>query len=1155
MQQLQSESRLAGANRGVPNRRISDWSVVAVRSTARTEQVYCAVVPALHKFVLAGGILTGNSHPAPVSPHREAPATPGHAAAAGAIQSPTPRTGGTTSRSSVAGSRKKAATAELEALKRHLRKGREITSWDPVNITNGMLSMIAEDIAKGVLLDIAVDRASAFTGVVPDVAGKHVSGYVHDTRDDVEKSSAQFPGWEQDLGLVGRYKEEIAQAFQDAGVKGSQIRKDAATGKMWVSAGTLHGLISDVTRDTFLHVMTPMWEKAWNLGYSSAAQLLGKSLTVVNDQQVQGFIGTEGAHWLDQVSRTGLGNSNARSEIIARTEIARAMNAGAIQAYKDAGVSYKHLGVAPDERECEICKDAEDDGIIPLDAPFSSGGLSGPLHPNCVIGSTRVTARTGILGTSIRDYVGKFITIRTASGDELTATPNHPIATRCGWVPIAELKVGDNVLRSTCTHWPVDSVYPDVNDIPTRIEDIAKACPVTLAAMPVSPEDFHGDGSGSEICIVKTDRLLVDDGDALGGEMEGEHQFGSGHVDVITSFTFDTLSPGEQFFPWDSAAPDGFMGGSGKTDTLLRGRMRHAGIHSLTAVPGLDASFQEGTADRGAADSESFCERLLAFSSEIALDEIVHVECYFGSANVYNLETSAGWYIANSIVTHNCRCVPLPAGIDVEPPQAHIGKRFMTADEARQLFRDSLKNNDPEDESRVAWLLIRAPGKDGKWRYLLQQRDNGTWGMPGGTTHVGEDGFTAAFRETTEEIGDLPPLEFVRNFNHADPDGKQAYLFLCEANSIFTPQMNGSTPHETAGTGWFRRKEIGDLDLTDKFRDDWQNEVHLEEALKSISPSLSGEILVDPAQNAQGGGARWPYPHRTDGTEDPLHWDDAGPGAVPGEMGSAGGEPPHDDNFADRVNARGAPEGSKDGEFPRRRTRNKPASRFPSPETDGKYPQGGIGSAQPPGTGIPGNVKLDTPHPVVGSVPAKTPRPYRPHSEPPETFDPAETVETLTPEGNAVYDLPEARKGASDIGDPNPVEYEHVLNMMRSNFPEPAIDWVKRASWIGPVDIPWARINDANVDSWAASHQSGKVNEFARRLRADQNSVHPSVVIQGHNGDKVDIIDGHHRALAHKKLDQPVRAYVGTVKNPKDVKAALETHAMQFHSGTDPGNK
>ena len=53
--------------------------------------------------------------------------------------------------------------------------------------------------------------------------------------------------------------------------------------------------------------------------------------------------------------------------------------------------------------------------------------------------------------------------------------------------------------------------------------------------------------------------------------------------------------------------------------------------------------------------------------------------------------------------------------------------------------------------------------------------------MPGGTTHVGEDGWDAATRETTEEIGDLPHLLVRATLNHIDPDGKQVYLYLCEA--------------------------------------------------------------------------------------------------------------------------------------------------------------------------------------------------------------------------------------------------------------------------------------------------------------------------------------------------------------------------------------
>ena len=127
-----------------------------------------------------------------------------------------------------------------------------------------------------------------------------------------------------------------------------------------------------------------------------------------------------------------------------------------------------------------------------------------------------------------------------------------------------------------------------------------------------------------------------------------------------------------------------------------------------------------------------------------------------------------------------------------------------------------------DDESRLAWLLIRARDEDGHWRYLLQQRDDGTWGMPGGCTHAGEDPWDAALRETTEEIGDLPVLTPVATFHHKDDPDTQVFVWLCEA-PFFTPKLNGSTPEETAGTGWFRKKEIGDLDLTPPFRDDWED--------------------------------------------------------------------------------------------------------------------------------------------------------------------------------------------------------------------------------------------------------------------------------------------------------------------------------------------
>lgn len=149
---------------------------------------------------------------------------------------------------------------------------------------------------------------------------------------------------------------------------------------------------------------------------------------------------------------------------------------------------------------------------------------------------------------------------------------------------------------------------------------------------------------------------------------------------------------------------------------------------------------------------------------------------------------------------------------------------------------------------------------------------------------------------------------------------------------------------------------------------------------------------------------------------------------------------------------------------------------------------------------------------------------------------------------------PDPERDAADLSVESPVAGEHVYVQMAANFPPEAIAWIRRATWVGPVEVPWDQIDTEGKRTWAASHQPGKVASFKKQIKAHDGHVGPSILVREKTG-KSFIVDGHHRALARESLGLPVLAYVGTVSSREDYAEATETHSSQIHQGSDPQNK
>ncbi|MHB1937075.1 MAG: phage portal protein [Acidobacteriaceae bacterium] len=365
-----------------------------------------------------------------------------------------------------------------------------------------------------------------------------------------------------------------------------------------------------------------------------------------------------------------------------------------------------------DEKTCDVC--AGLDGQI-----LDSTGPRPPAHPNCLPGTTNVSAK-GVSAATKRWYEGKMVTIRTASGKNLSCTPNHPILTSSGWVPGGKIAEGDYVIRSLSSEWvPLRNNNHD--DVPPMIHEVADAffrtSQVVSREVPVSAEDFHGDGEGSEVAVIGANGLLGNGVDTTsqkvicdytlhrrGMETEGKNSTGSPDPLVHTrpSATNGVVSIGAQLtslFGSHTTEPNDiglgpttdtntsshqnttngtatYPEGGGKSElgftatiTIndLRRRQSESSVRKTTIAPSAplngDAVFDQDSPDWGRADTELARQILQGALGPVLPDEVIGVdvdEAWVGQ--VFNLQTATGHYTANAIVTHNCRCITEPVG-------------------------------------------------------------------------------------------------------------------------------------------------------------------------------------------------------------------------------------------------------------------------------------------------------------------------------------------------------------------------------------------------------------------------------------------------------------------------------------------------------------
>jgi 8-oxo-dGTP pyrophosphatase MutT (NUDIX family)/2'-5' RNA ligase len=942
----------------------------------------------------------------------------------------------------------RAVTAELEALARHLRRGRNIAGWKPDYLSGQVMAVIAEDLTKGLSVDEVIREA--LTVALPASEYEWVSK-APAPQDPQSPQQNQTPAQQQAQALAQKYATRIRAVFASVAKAAASLIRQWLTGALTVTATALAAMIAALLAKRLGPVLRSLWRDAWAAGRRSAADVLGTAPSGSDEMAFNAWADSHGRDWLEQIVTTheddvtaGLAASAragedaqtiaskledwldaaGRSVLIAVDQVQRALNAAVMAVARKLGVVQKRNVTAGDDRVCAKCRANAAVGWLNFTEPYPSGQLEGPFHPRCRCHQDlRVQLNASAQKSAGRRYVdlpgqewwpadsypsgpamgggGRMLPAHNADGIEEYIPGGVPGMTAGGEPPRWDGDEADHVVASspqtvsagrgdvqTRGGGTVSGPYADFSDrthvhVPDGHDDAQ--WPGERAVGPVAgrswpqqgymggywPEGGHGTAQAPGGPVAGgTDRGRAPNAWGKASGYSLNPRSGMISLDLPDGLVPDALDPAHVTVVY--LGPDVDDGAFALA--CLRAQQAAAKMPGPLAgvISGL-GTFEPSDSSDGKIPAWA---GVMLPGAEVLREALADL-----SASEHR-----DWH------PHVTRAY-LEPGEPMPEPLSPVPVTFthLSVHRGDQVERyplgappaTTVKAAAKDDESRLAWLLIRARDGEGRWRYLLQQRDDGTWGMPGGCTHVGEDPYEAAVREVTEEVGDLPPLTPVATFHHMDDPDTQVFVWLCEA-PFFRPELNGDTPEETSGTGWFRKKEIGDLDLTPAFRDDW-DEGHID------------------------------------------------------------------------------------------------LGRLKSADAD-------------------------------------------------------------------------VTKDAADLSDPNPVEPAHILSIMRANFPEDSLNWVSRSRWIGPCEVPWERINTADIGSWAASHQPDAVNRFAAEIKAGTGHLNPSILIQRPDDDKCDVVDGHHRALARHQLGKPVLAYIGFVHG-KDVEAALETHSAQLHSGEDPQNK
>ena len=287
---------------------------------------------------------------------------------------------------------------------------------------------------------------------------------------------------------------------------------------------------------------------------------------------------------------------------------------------------------------------------------------------NCFVGDTDVSTDSQIIKSYKHEYSGELITVKTAGGVNFTCTPNHPILTRFGWIPAAELHEGDDLLVTGTMDNRIAAGNGNVNHVHSRFEALHESLSDlgTAEKHPMTNFNFHGDIPTSDVEVVSQERLLRGCIDT--GISQSFYESVLKDADPLVFCKRHLVASLRRVY----ISALRFMSRRRKALSLFWRSIGHSSVHGFRPVTNRDVILPKYAINDLPAETVIRSQLLDGLAGRVFCDNIISVHKSFSTCHVYNLQTENGYYFVgssingvgdkcngNMAIAKNCRCTIL----------------------------------------------------------------------------------------------------------------------------------------------------------------------------------------------------------------------------------------------------------------------------------------------------------------------------------------------------------------------------------------------------------------------------------------------------------------------------------------------------------------